>query len=190
MSTPHIAIVVLAAGSSRRLGHPKQLVPFRGTPLVAHAARTALDAGLGPVVVVLGAHAETVAPALAGLDARIVTNRAWADGVGRSIAAGVDAAGLDPACEAVILMTCDQPGVSAEHLRRLAATWHATAAGTVGSAYGGTTGIPALFARSTFASLMELTPSAGARTLLISGPAVPCDACEQDVDTPSELPPP
>ncbi len=187
MNAPRVTTIILAAGASTRLGHPKQLVPFRGTPLLAHAARTALDAALGPVIVVLGADAGAIAPVLTGLDLAVVTCRAWADGIGRSIAAGVERAARDPSCAATILMTCDQPEVSADHLRRLAATWQERGAPTVASSYGGTTGVPALFARSAFARLGALPPSAGAKSLLQGAPSVPCDACGRDIDTAEDV---
>ncbi len=189
MSAGTITTVVLAAGASTRLGRPKQLVLLDGVPLVARAARTALDAGLGPVVVVLGAEAEAVERAVAGLDVRCVRNARWEAGVGTSIAAGIAAAGDDQACAAAIVLACDQPGVTAKHLRALAAAWRAGRAEAVGSAYGGTIGIPVLFARSRFAALAALAPGAGAKTLLAGSASVPCEACAEDVDTPDDLRP-
>jgi molybdenum cofactor cytidylyltransferase len=189
VNRPRITTVILAAGASTRLGRPKQLVPYHGTPLLAHAARTVIAAGLGPVVVVLGSESTTIAPTLKGLDVAIVTNDAWRDGIGRSVAVGVSAAARDPACGAIILMTCDQPGVTADHLRRLAETWRESGAPAVGSAYGGTTGVPALFDRTMFDALTGLTPAEGAKGLLGGAPAVACPVCEVDVDTPEDLPP-
>src|SRR5688500_11092794 len=86
-----IGAVVLAAGGSSRLGRPKQLVVHDGLPLVARAARAALAAGAGPVVVVLGGSAAAVRVALSPLAVELVVNDAWADGMGTSVAAGVRA---------------------------------------------------------------------------------------------------
>jgi molybdenum cofactor cytidylyltransferase len=182
-----ITTVVLAAGASTRLGRPKQLVEVEGTPLVVRAARTALDADLGPVIVVLGAGADAVEPSLQRLDIACTRNARWQEGMGTSIAAGVEAAAADPRCDAVILMTCDQPRVLAGHLGALATAWRSGHGDAVGSAYGGSVGIPALFARSRFAALSALAPRTGAKALLADAASVPCEACAVDVDTPDDL---
>jgi len=189
VSHGHISTIVLAAGASSRLGQPKQLVLLDGVPLVTRAARTALEAGMGPVIVVLGADAEAVEKALVGLKVTCVRNARWGEGMGTSIAAGVSVARQDPTCDATILMTCDQPGVTTAHLRALARHFLDHAVSPVGSAYGGSAGIPALFARAQFPDLTALAPASGAKALLVQALAVPCAACVTDVDTPADLPP-
>jgi molybdenum cofactor cytidylyltransferase len=187
VSTGDITTIVLAAGASTRLGRPKQLAVVNGLPLVARAARTALDARLGPVIIVLGAGADAVEPALHGLDVTCVRNTRWETGMGSSIAAGVEAASADPACAAVILMPCDLPRLSAAHLAALAEAWRTLSRDAVGSAYAGTVGIPALFARSRFVALTTLLQVAGAKPLLADAPGVPCVECEADVDRQEDL---
>ncbi|MDJ0850439.1 MAG: nucleotidyltransferase family protein [Myxococcota bacterium] len=158
--------VLLAAGGSRRLGRPKQLLVEEGEALVRRAARAALDAGVEEVVVVLGAHAAEVADALAGLALRTVENADWRAGLGSSIACGVRAAEGD----AVLLLLADQPGVDAALLRRLLA---AARAGhrRVACAYDDVRGVPALFSDpDDLARLAELSGDRGARTLLAARP--------------------
>lgn len=186
MKSGDVTTVILAAGASTRLGRPKQLVALEGVPLVTRAASTALAAHLGPVIVVLGSSAEEVAGALEGLDVTLVRNARWAEGMGTSIAAGVAVADADSACAAVILLACDQPRVPPGHLRTLAESWRAGAGDVIGSAYGGTVGIPALFSRSRFGALRDLPPASGAKHLLADA-AGPCDACGLDIDTPEDL---
>src|SRR5438270_454039 len=112
-----IGAVILAAGSSSRLGQPKQLLRFGGETLVRRAAQTALDAGCLNTVVVLGAHADLVKDELRDLAVFAVENRRWSDGIGSSICCGVRAL-LDrwPESESVVLMVCDQPLISAEKI--------------------------------------------------------------------------
>src|SRR5665213_1410174 len=81
--------VVLAAGASTLMGTPKQLLEFEGRALVVRAAEAALASPAWPVVVVLGAHAETIRPALARLPVLVVENPAWSEGMASSIRAGV-----------------------------------------------------------------------------------------------------
>ena len=184
-------MVVLAAGASRRLGRPKQLEPWGGTTLLVHAADVALEAALGPVVIVLGAEAErcraAIAQARLAAPPVVVVNPQWHSGVASSIAVGVaEAARLDPPCEAVLIMTCDQPGVRAAHLRRLVDEARASGLPLAASGYAGTVGVPALFARDVWSELRALDGDTGAKRVLTRPKArvavVHCAEAEPDVD--------
>jgi molybdenum cofactor cytidylyltransferase len=187
---PLIGIVVLAAGPSTRLGRPKQLIPYRGATLLRHAAQVALDAALGPVLVVLGAGAEACTQELDGLDVRSLNHAGWREGMGSSIRAGARALAADRAIGALILTACDQPSVRAEDLRRLVEEYRQSEAKVVGSAYAGTVGIPALFDRARFGALESLSGDRGAKTILgaeVGGlVSVPCPSAAFDVDAESD----
>jgi len=190
MPVKRIAAVVLAAGASTRLGHPKQLLLHDGEPLVRRAARAALEGGAEPVVVVLGAHAELVRRALDGLPVSAVVNDAWETGMASSIRVGTQAA-LDAGCDAVLVTLADQPLVDAAALRRLVAAFPGRH-GVVASTYGDALGVPALFAREHAASLLlHLTGDAGAGGWLRArGHAVTrvaMDEARLDVDTASDV---
>jgi molybdenum cofactor cytidylyltransferase len=174
--------VLLAAGASRRLGRPKQLLVWRGEPLVRRAARAAIEAGVDELVVVTGAEREAIASALAGLDLRLVENARWADGIGSSIATGVRAA----SGAAVLLLLADQPGVDAALLAELIAGMEAGHE-RVACAYAGVVGVPALFSRpSDLAALRELSGDRGAGPLLRSAGAqvlaIPAAQAAHDID--------
>jgi molybdenum cofactor cytidylyltransferase len=176
-----LSAVLLAAGASRRLGHPKQLLVWRGDTLVRRAARAALGAGADELIAVTGASADDVAAALAGLDMRIVHNDRWPEGIGSSIAAGMRAMSGD----AVLLLLADQPGVDAALLAQLVAGWRAGHA-RVACAYAGVIGVPALFADpADLAALRELSGDRGAQRLLADGGNVFAIAAEHvahDID--------
>ncbi|MHA7633642.1 nucleotidyltransferase family protein [Corallococcus sp. M7] len=179
-----VAIVLLAAGGSSRLGQPKQLLHHEGMSLVRRAAERALAAS--PVVaVVLGARRDDVAAELDGLSVRCVDNPDWALGQGSSLHAGLRA--LPPDVDGALLMLCDQLRVDAAHLRSLIATFERTRAPIVASAYAGTRGVPALFSRALFPELEALPPTGGARGLIARDPSrvveVPLPGGEEDVDT-------
>ncbi|MFI5207368.1 MAG: NTP transferase domain-containing protein [Gemmatimonadales bacterium] len=186
-----IPIVILAAGGSRRLKQPKQLVSYRGMTLLRHAANAALESGVGPVIVVLGAEAKACREDLSGLDVALLLHSGWGEGLGSTIRVGVRAARSGhPGLGAMLLMTCDQPGVDAGMLRTLADTWRKGGARIAASGYAGTAGIPAVFAASEFAALESLIGDRGAQTLLRSGTGVaivPCPAAELDVDESRDL---
>jgi molybdenum cofactor cytidylyltransferase len=188
-----VAAVILAAGASRRLGQPKQLLLFNGETLLSRAVRLSSEAGAAPVFVVLGAQAGILQRALAGASARPVLNPEWQSGLASSLRAGVHAAeALSPPVDGVLLMNCDQPRLDAAHLRALLAAFAAQAGqGIAASAYSGVHGVPAIFPRALFGALQSLTGDKGARSLLeqaaIPVALVPFAGGDLDIDTPEDL---
>ncbi len=188
-----VGVVLLAAGGSSRLGHPKQLVGYQGKTLVRRAAEAAEAVRCGPVVVVLGAARDAVAAELAGLAVRTVDHADWAAGPGGSLRAGLRALtdAEPPALDAVLIMLCDQLRVDAAHLQALLDTFVRTRAPVVASAYDGTRGVPALFARECFAELEALSPRQGARGVIAREPSrvaeVALPGGGDDVDTPEDV---
>lgn len=186
-----VAVVVLAAGGSARLGRPKQLIRFRDQTLLRRAADAALAAGCGPVIVVLGAHAPACRDELRDVARRLtlVENSGWADGIGGSIRTGV-AAAVAGSPAAVLLMTCDQPLVDGDLLRRLVGRRAESGTDVVACAYAGTLGVPALFNQRWFPQLLSLPVDRGARDLIRAcGSAVATEAFPDaawDIDTPSD----
>jgi molybdenum cofactor cytidylyltransferase len=181
-----VAAVVLAAGGSIRFGKPKQLAIFQGEPLVRRIVTAAKDAGCAPVVVVAGA--VQITPVLAGLPVSIVEHPNWSNGLGSSIAVGVmHATRITPDLDAVILLSCDQPFVKAATLRELIQLHLEKGKAIVASAYAETLGIPALFDRSCFGDLLQLTGDSGAKGIILArqNDITPFDfpAAAVDIDT-------
>ncbi len=174
--------IILAAGASTRLGEPKQLVRIAGECLLERAARTAREAGCSPVVVVLGAHANEIADACDLGSAQVVLNAAWAEGMAASLRAGI--LSLEADVERALVMTCDQPTVTAAHLRRLL---ELCLDAPVASSYAGRRGVPACFPAIAFAQLLQLKGDAGAKGLLESAMMVELIGGELDVDTPGSV---
>jgi molybdenum cofactor cytidylyltransferase len=181
--------VVLAAGASRRLGHPKQLLCWRDDTLVAHAVRSAQSACPARVLLVLGAYAARIESALADSRlatgaARIVHNAQWAEGMGVSLRAGI--AALPAQCAGALLLTCDQPLVPHSALTALVARWRADPTRAVASAYAGTAGVPAIVPARLFPTLATLSGDRGARAVLRAEGArletVPVPEAAFDVD--------
>jgi molybdenum cofactor cytidylyltransferase len=192
-SDMRVAAIILAAGASRRLGRPKQLVTYNGETLVARAIRIAREAGFQPVIVVLGAERETVRAAVGEADVIFVENEGWREGIASSMRAGISA--LDHVFakpEGVLIMPCDQPRLSDEHLTRLRDLFvQDTEPGIVASFYEGVRGVPAVFPRTAFQELMKLSGDVGARRLL-ADPAhpvidVPFAGGAIDIDSPEDM---
>jgi molybdenum cofactor cytidylyltransferase len=188
-----LAAIVLAAGASRRLGQPKQLLMHAGETLLARSIRLADEAGAGPMLVVLGADHEMILAEVTSNDANFVINENWEQGIATSIHTGL--AALDGICgdaSGVLILGCDQPRLTVAHLRVLIETFVAQAEPSiVASAYAGVHGIPAVFPRAAFGELLALSGDRGARALLTepSHPviAVPFTGGEIDIDQPSDL---
>jgi molybdenum cofactor cytidylyltransferase len=114
---PRTSAVVLAAGGSRRLGRPKQLLPFRGATLLEHVVATARACGFDQLIVALGGSAEEVRERVDLRGAETVVNPVFGDGCASSVAASM--AVIDPAAEVLVLLLGDQPGVTARTVRTL-----------------------------------------------------------------------
>ena len=186
---PALHAIVLAAGSSSRFGSPKQLVRLDGRPLLHAAVSRAVEVAGHSVSVVLGAHAAELAPLLSHTPASIVINRDWSEGMASSIRAGVSR--LPGSCGGVMLILADQAAVTAEDLRRLAATWRRQTEYIVAAQYGTTLGAPAVFPASRFRDLVELRGDRGAQALFKRNPdrviRVRMDSAAIDIDTPEDL---
>jgi molybdenum cofactor cytidylyltransferase len=146
-----VAGIVLAAGRSTRMGRNKLLLRLGGESLVRKSARVALEAGLAPVVVVLGHEADEVGAELAGLPCRTVLNPEHGHGMNASIDAGIGA--LPPEADAAVVILADMPLVTAAMVRALVDRHRAAQASLVASRYGGVVAPPALYARAVFGEL-------------------------------------
>lgn len=188
-----VAAIILAAGASRRLGQPKQLLQVHGETLIARTARIAREAGAVPVFVVLGAEAEKIRAVLSASDVVLVENTQWQSGLSSSVRAGVEAVEAQSASvQGVLLLNCDQPRLNADHLRAMIAAFEARKQEVlVVSTYAGVQGVPAVLPRDLFGELKLLTGDKGAKSLfsahLQSIAAVPFEGGEVDIDTPDDL---
>ncbi|WP_394753267.1 NTP transferase domain-containing protein [Crenothrix sp.] len=186
----HVGLLLLAAGSSKRLGTPKQLLIYKQQSLMRHTAKMALASYCQPIVVVLGAHAEKIQTEVAGLPLKTVVNTAWPEGMGSSIAAGMSylTKGMDTC--AVILMLCDQPYVDTEIINKLVITYRSTNAQLIAADYENTVGVPALFGKPFYQHLLALTGQQGAKSILLAHSAslitVSVPEAATDIDTPAD----
>jgi molybdenum cofactor cytidylyltransferase len=201
-----VAGIILAAGGSSRFGQPKPLLDWHGKPFVRAVAETALAAGLSPVVVVTGAHAEQVEIAVNDLPVIIVRNEGWQSGQSSSIQAGLrslpppslrDASpksfGFGGGWEGVgaaIFLLADQPQVTTTVLHALTGEHARTRSPIVAPLVDGKRANPVLFDRFTFPYLMALNGDVGGRALFSKVPVNYLiwqdESLLSDVDTPEE----
>ena len=150
---PFVTGLVLAAGGSRRLGEPKQLLPYGSGTLLDHALDTARASRFDQLIVAIGGSSGEVRGRVDLSEAQVVENPGFGEGCSSSIAAGLSA--LDPRAELLVLMLGDQPGVTPATVRALIA---GCGDGTVLAAclYDDGRGHPLAFGRGAFDDLREL----------------------------------
>jgi molybdenum cofactor cytidylyltransferase len=163
-----VAAIILAAGASSRLGEPKQLLQFEHEPLLARSMRLAEAAGATPIFAVVGAHWDRISKELSTYPAIPIVNANWKDGIASSLHAGLDALEARSTDTAgALLMTCDQPHLTAEHLRGLIIQFHEhQSQRIVVSTYAGTVGTPAIFPAAFYPRLRALCGDKGARVVM------------------------
>jgi molybdenum cofactor cytidylyltransferase len=185
------ALLLLAAGGSRRLGEPKQLLKIGGETLIRRMARVALGAELAPTLVVLGAHAGEIRGELEDLPLSIVENPDWARGIASSLRIGVGAAlEAEPRIRGLLVMLADQPGLTTPHLKSLLAAQRSTGRSIAAAHYGDHLGPPAYFAVEHLPALQALSADTGARALFQAFDALPValpPGAGDDLDTPGDL---
>ncbi len=182
--------MIVAAGTSARLGQPKQLLTVNGKPLIVRAAEAAINAGATPVIIVLGAYEDRIRGALAGLPVDIVSNPRWADGMGRSISMGVaHMVAQTPDLDAALIAVCDQPYFQTDTVGALHAAFLGHAS-IVAAHYAGRAGVPVLFGRDHFDALTRLQGDQGAKQILTENSArvisVALPQLATDLDTPED----
>jgi molybdenum cofactor cytidylyltransferase len=146
------------------MGEPKQMMPVGGQPMVRRVTEAVCAAGLTQVVVVIGAHAEAVAQAVAGLPVELVLNERWPEGMTASLHAGLCA--LRPEIKAAMVVLADQPGLTVGLIRALAERYRATGALVVAPFCQGQRGRPVLFDRALFPELLAATDGKGRRDVI------------------------
>jgi len=188
----NVGAIILAAGGSSRFGQAKQLLSFQGESLVRRAVRTTIEAGCACVTVVVGDARDRIETELRETPAVIVENPEWQRGLGTSIRCGLrHLLSLRPEIDAVVLLACDQPFADASVITSLIAQRENSHKPIVACSYANTLGIPALFDRACFESLLALPDDSGAKALIESRSAdvaqIEFEKGAIDIDTPADF---
>src|SRR5215510_6115321 len=186
-----ISALVLAAGSSQRMGQPKQLLPLGETTLLGHVLTTVRQANVDEIVLVLGFAAEEIQRQIATAGLRVVINPEYQRGMGTSLRTALSAASLK--ADGALVILADQPFVQPATLSRMIEYHRSHRPQIVIPMYKGFRGNPVLLDRSVFAELKNLNGDVGCRAIFgshaeqIRKVAVDDPGILLDVDTPDDL---
>jgi molybdenum cofactor cytidylyltransferase len=161
----NLAIIVLAAGGSRRLGEPKQLVTIRGEPLIRHVVRIATESAAENVIVVVGGNACDCVSAIEEIGVDIVCNPFWETGLASSIRIGIERAEATGA-KAALLLLADQPFINSEVVAQYVERMNDKTDQIIAADHGAVVGPPMLFGSDWFSQLKQLEGDQGARHLV------------------------
>ena len=162
-----LAGIILAAGESTRFGQPKQLLDWRGEPFVRAVARTALQAGLSPVLVITGANAERVGSTVSDLNVMTLRNEVWKSGQASSIKTGIERLTSlpSPRVGGAVFLLADQPQLTTSILRALAEKHAEGLYPVIAPMVMDRRANPVLFDRVTFSDLLTLEGDVGGRAI-------------------------
>jgi molybdenum cofactor cytidylyltransferase len=186
--TDTIAVIILAAGASSRLGSPKQLLQYGGNTLLQHSVQAAIDSTARPVIVVLGAAKELMQNVIDNTHVQVVINKDWKEGMASSIRCGItELLRVHPHAIGAVIILCDQPYITPGLINELVSAHKISGKAIVASAYRGTLGAPTFFHKTIFPALLELKGDVGAKSIIrlheAGVAAVPFSKGDIDIDT-------
>jgi len=161
-----IGVVILAAGSSSRLGYPKQLVEFKGKPLLQHAIDVSTSLDFDSKVLVLGARKDKIESEIDLKDFEVEMNENWEEGMSTSIRKGILRSQELGDLDHIIILLSDQPFVSKKGIEELIGVHLDKNSQATYSEYAGDIGVPAIFSAEVFHDLKELKGDQGAKKLI------------------------
>lgn len=187
-----IGVIILAAGSSGRLGYPKQLVGFRGKSLLQHSIDVAESVDFKTKILILGAKAEEIESKLDIRNFEVVYNENWKDGMGTSISKGIsEAIKLEKELDHILILLSDQPFVTGKKIQELIQVQLDSKTPATFSEYADEVGVPAIFSRELFSKLKKLKKDQGAKKLILKNQiefkTVKFEGGNFDVDTAEDV---
>ncbi|MFT6204001.1 MAG: molybdenum cofactor cytidylyltransferase [Spirosomataceae bacterium] len=188
----NVAIIILAAGKSSRMGVPKQAIEINGKTLIKNIIDTTLETKCYPITVVVGANKAAFVPELEVMPVTLIDNPNWEKGMGASIKMGlIGSYMVEKNFEAVIVLTVDMPHVTVDLINKLIEKAADDSVKIVACRYGDSGGIPALFKREVLYDILELDDAEGAKSVIMKHKSnttwIDFPDGNIDLDTPSDL---
>lgn len=163
---PKTAILILAAGESKRMGEPKQLLPYNNSTLLLHSIEQANSIKYSDVFIVIGAHFADIFKSIRGQKVTILKNNNWEDGMGSSLSKGIELIKKKNNYDRVLVTLADTPLVTKEHYEELISLSDTTGKRIILTNYEEVAGVPAIFDKSLFNELSLLSDNEGAKPVV------------------------
>ena len=162
----NIAVIVLAAGKSSRMKTPKQLVKIGNNFLLEFVLSKAKAINKNHVYCVLGANDARIRQEISSSNVHFVYNAAFNEGLSSSIVSGISEIEMHPDYKAVLILLGDQPAIDKEYLDAMIALFSEDNSKIIASNYKGKLGVPAIFPKSYFSKLKNISGDFGAKEIL------------------------
>ncbi len=187
-SKSSIVLVILAAGASRRLGRPKQLLDYQDTTLLQRVIDLANNVDLPSKLLVLGAYADKISDKINAQSLEVVINPDWKEGIASSVRVGLSRIKENhPSIKHILFLLSDQPYLTADHLEEMISKHQDDQACITGSYYANQVGVPVIFSHHYFDELLSLKGDQGAKKIVMRHPestqSIPFKKGEIDIDT-------
>lgn len=185
-----IGIILLAAGTSSRMGRNKLVFKKGNETLLENTVKAAFGSSAHEVIIVFGANRKENEKLIGQFPLTIATNENWEKGIGSSIKCGLRKTTAEyPETDAVIISVCDQPYLTTDLFDKLIGEYRETGKQIVASQYAGSIGVPVLYAKSMFDELLHLPDQDGAKKHILVNTkkeavaTVPFPEGDTDIDT-------
>ena len=186
-----IGILILAAGSSSRMGTSKQLLEIDGKSLLVRTVNIAIASLIKNIIVVLGSEEIAHRSVIHDLPVKIIHNTNWSSGMGSSLKAGFNAFQTENIAKSIIVLVCDQPMLTSDLLQKMIRLYRSADRGIIACRYRDTVGVPVLFSSHYFNAIQNLNDDQGAKGLIYSNAhdmlAIDFPEGAIDLDTPEDL---
>ncbi len=187
-----VAVIILAAGSSSRLGQSKQLLTIHNETLLRKICKAAITSHANRTIVVLGTDEAKHRTVIDDLDLTIVVNHEWTKGMGSSLKKGLQfLLAKNSKTKAIIISVCDQPMLNCEIFNQLIDLYKKHPKKIIASSYNHTLGVPTLFGSKWYKELLNTEDQAGAKKVILKNKMevvqLPFELGALDIDTPEDL---
>jgi len=185
-----VAALILAAGQSKRMGTPKQLLPFNGQPMIADICKKLVSLDLHSIACITGSENNLIEKVINKFPMQAIYNADFKQGMNSSLVTGINSLSSHNNLEGVLITLADQPTIPLAHYQLMVATFNQNTQSIVSTSYGDSYGVPSIFPSSLFSELQDLGMDKGAKSIikkyLDKTKFILCEEALNDIDSPED----